>query len=325
MYANGDNRHREDLAHIIRQETQDGRLIVRFLVDAMQGELDGAKPHHRLDAARQLLAIGFDDAEAFIDAHSPDAHPRAAAHTRPANAASRRLDPKLAELIRQETDDGRTAVRFLVDVMQGALPDFKPHHRLAAARELLRRGFDDTPDDDPDDDDYDDYDDDCDDDTQDDRPPWNTLAEENLLIEKYYGNEDMRRKAVENTVFGQIQLEDRKTFENLPLHEVEALVEQYGSPQAWFAAVEKFVREEATLEQLRSGSIDTDADDHDTDDDAIANDDDTGDESRAPPDNPPPEDDEHRPDPGEPSKWDLRAANKVLDSTTQMEYHRSYW
>ena len=29
--------------------------------------------------------------------------------------------------------------------MQGNLQDFKPHHRLAAAKELLRRGFDNTP------------------------------------------------------------------------------------------------------------------------------------------------------------------------------------
>ena len=29
--------------------------------------------------------------------------------------------------------------------MQGNLEDFKPHHRLAAAKELLRRGFDNTP------------------------------------------------------------------------------------------------------------------------------------------------------------------------------------
>ena len=28
--------------------------------------------------------------------------------------------------------------------MQGNIPDFKPHHRLSAAKELLRRGFD-TP------------------------------------------------------------------------------------------------------------------------------------------------------------------------------------
>ena len=340
MYGHNGNTRRKGahtpLANIVRQETRDGRLIVRFLVDAMQGKLDGAKPHHRLDAARQLLAIGFDGAQAFIDHNTPDVQPRAAAaHSRTANASNGRLDPKLAKLIRQETDNGRTAVRFLVDVMQGKLPDFKPHHRLAAARELLHRGFDNARDEDPDD--Y--YHDrrpsrqrsqrpqrtakttprDRKDDTQNGRSPF---AERDLLIEKHYGSEDMSRKAVENTVFGKIELEDRKTFENLPSHELEALVQQYGSPEAWFAAVEKFVKAEATLEQLLSGSIDTD----DTDDTANADERDRrGDphagDGYAPQEEPPPEEPPPKP-PDEPSEWDLRAANKVLDSTTLMDYYR---
>ena len=336
MYGN--NRRKgahTPLANIVRQETRDGRLIVRFLVDAMQGKLDGAKPHHRLDAARQLLAVGFDGAQAFIDHNTPDVQPRAAAaSSRTANADNRRLDPKLAKLIRQETDNGRTAVRFLVDVMQGALPDFKPHHRLAAARELLHRGFDNAHAEDPDD--Y--YHDrrpsrrpkrtakttpgDRKDDTQNGRI---SLAERDL-VEKHYGSEDMRRKAIENTVYGKIELEDRRTFEDLTDHRVEALVHQYGSPKAWFAAVEKFARAEATLEQLLSGSIDLD----DTGDTANAN---AGSDERdrravphagdgyEPQEEPPPEEPPPKP-PNEPSEWDLRAANKVLDSTTLMGYYR---
>lgn len=340
---NGNNNRRKGahtpLANIVRQETRDGRLIVRFLVDAMQGKLDGAKPHHRLDAARQLLAIGFDGAQAFIDHNTPDVQPRAAASSRAANAASGRLDPKLAKLIRQQTDNGKTAVRFLVDVMQGKLQDFKPHHRLAAARELLHRGFGNTRDEDPED--Y--YHNrrssrrprgtakttsgDRKDDTRNGR---SSLAERELIIiEKHYGSEDMFRKAVENTVFGKIELEDRKTFENLPSHELEALVQQYGGPEAWFAAVEKFAKAEATLEQLLSGSIDLDdatnandgAGDRDRRGDPHAGDS-YAPQEEPPPEEPPPEDDEHRPDPGEPSIWDLKAANRVLDSTTLMAYYR---
>ena len=51
----------------------------------------------------------------------------------------------LSHIVAQETDHGRVAVRFLVSVMQGELPDFRPCHRLDAARELLRRGFDCAP------------------------------------------------------------------------------------------------------------------------------------------------------------------------------------
>ena len=81
-------------------------------------------------------------------AHTPSSSP---SPSRPASARLHALPPipastkELADIIKLETSDGRDAVRFLVDVMQGNLGDFKPHHRIAAAKELLRRGFDNTP------------------------------------------------------------------------------------------------------------------------------------------------------------------------------------
>ena len=133
------------LADIVREETDDGRLIVRFLIDVMQGLLEQSKPCHRLDAARQLLNLGFHPAQSFIDANT-HAAPTRKNSAPPASSAVKPspLHQELAALIREETDNGRTTVRFLVDVMQGTIPDFKPHHRLSAAKELLRRGFD-TP------------------------------------------------------------------------------------------------------------------------------------------------------------------------------------
>ena len=129
------------LADIVREETDDGRLVVRFLIDVMQGKVDDSKPCHRLDAARQLLNLGFDGAQSVIQSVSQSASARAQS-----TALSRSpLNQELADLIKLETSDGKDAVRFLVDVMQGNLQDFKPHHRLAAAKELLRRGFDNTP------------------------------------------------------------------------------------------------------------------------------------------------------------------------------------
>ena len=129
------------LADNIREETDDGRHIVRFLIDVMQGNIDDSRPCHRLDAARQLLNLGFDGARGVIQSASQSAGGRAPSRA-PTNS---RLNQELADIIKLETSDGRDAVRFLVDVMQGNLQDFKPHHRLAAAKELLRRGFDNTP------------------------------------------------------------------------------------------------------------------------------------------------------------------------------------
>ncbi|MCY3690644.1 MAG: hypothetical protein OXI54_13680 [Chloroflexota bacterium] len=157
-----------NLADIIAQETQDGRLIVRFLLSAMDGDLPDFQPCHRIDAARLLVKLGFDQAQAVID-RARDAQ-RAAAQRTPnrdsrsqpqpetrwlfdsaseseTQSAANSIRDQLAQIVREETDDGRVAVRFLIDAMQGEFPDFKPCHRPSAARELLQRGFDYVPDD----------------------------------------------------------------------------------------------------------------------------------------------------------------------------------
>ena len=143
--ANNPEATTPSLADIVREETEDGRVIVRFLIDVMQGQLEHSKPCHRLDAARQLLNLGFHQAQSFIDENthaSPTRKNSAPSALSAVNPSP--LHQELAALIREQTDNGRTTVRFLVDVMAGNLPDFKPHHRLSAAKELLRRGFD-TP------------------------------------------------------------------------------------------------------------------------------------------------------------------------------------
>ena len=154
------------LADIIAQETQDGRLIVRSLIDAMDGDLPDFQPCHRIDAAKLLVKLGFDQAQTAID-HANAQRARSAAaprqrdsHSRSqpqpqsqrqaeseSHSAAQRVRAQLAQIVREETDDGRIAIRFLIDAMQGEFPDFKPCHRLSAAKELLQRGFDYLPDD----------------------------------------------------------------------------------------------------------------------------------------------------------------------------------
>ena len=152
------------LADIIAQETQDGRLIVRFLLSAMDGDLPDFQPCHRIDAAKLLVKLGFDQAQAVID-HARAAQ-RANAQRTPnrdsraqpqpqaqrqaeseAQSATNSIRAQLAQIVREETGDGYITVQFLIDAMQGEFPDFKPCHRLSAAKELLQRGFDYLPDD----------------------------------------------------------------------------------------------------------------------------------------------------------------------------------
>ena len=136
------------LPTIIRDRTNDGITVVDFLIEVMQDERDGFKICHRLDAAKLLTKYGCackspvaerDEAIDFILDNPPEPSRR-----RVGSGASNEseFDTALAKVIRESTDDGRSVCRFLINVMEGEeLKAFKPHHRIAAARELLSRGF----------------------------------------------------------------------------------------------------------------------------------------------------------------------------------------
>ena len=101
------------LADIVREETQGGRRIVRFLVSAMQADLQDAKSHHRVEASRQLIDLSVDETAAFID--SP-----------------------IASLVREETQDARLIIRFLLSLIEGDIQDARMCHRLSASRLYAR-------------------------------------------------------------------------------------------------------------------------------------------------------------------------------------------
>ena len=146
--------------------TNDGYDIARFLADTMQGKTPGTKVCHRMDAAKHLIKYGFSQEEAKTPSPSTGQEPA------PAEAVGRDggeqpkisspsctsmsapvtyldiLNYETAHLIRAETAEGHTIVNFLVNVMNGVEHPYtpkklriKPADRIAAARELLRRGF----------------------------------------------------------------------------------------------------------------------------------------------------------------------------------------
>ncbi len=53
-----DRRIHSELAQIVSEHTDNGRTIVTFLVQAMEGELTDFKPCHRMSACKKLLHIG---------------------------------------------------------------------------------------------------------------------------------------------------------------------------------------------------------------------------------------------------------------------------
>ena len=153
--------------------TKDGHAIAQFLFNTMQGETPGVKVCHRMEATKHLIKYGFPDAECETTSDrlsraggNPEGQGERTNTPSPSiregwdggedspssmSAPVTHLDIlnyQIAHLIRHETAEGHTLVEFLIHIMTGKDRPFtprkfriKPADRMAAARELLRRGF----------------------------------------------------------------------------------------------------------------------------------------------------------------------------------------
>ena len=152
------------IAEIVREKTDNGRLIIEFFTDVMRGNIEGAQLCHRMDAAKELVKFGSEEAVRFIAKYKgiPCGHSlrgrrnsadpciaeertlvevtlnAPAALTREFLTVLSGIDELLMRrLIRAQTADGGTIIDFLDDVMQDRNEGFKTHHRIAAAKELI--------------------------------------------------------------------------------------------------------------------------------------------------------------------------------------------
>ena len=171
MCDNNEQRRPRSLADIVREKTNDGDTIVQFYLDVANGKLDdeGFEACHRQDAAKQIQAIAPElVAEAIarlagVQCHperrgkrptrrsrevgnpSPDAdrakaarHHEALEYLASALAApSLADDPRVAGIVRESTDQGKTVVSFLLHAMHGVVRGFRPNNRMEAAKELI--------------------------------------------------------------------------------------------------------------------------------------------------------------------------------------------
>ncbi len=142
------------LAEIVRQETDGGRRIVQFYLRVVEGERDGFELCHRLTAARRLDKIAPGLVAEFLLKHAnaqcrhsmrggrlPLVRRSPVKWIPPECRESAPRGPnvfrhRLAQLVREETDDGKAIVEFISGVMHGTLTGFKPCHRMEAAKEL---------------------------------------------------------------------------------------------------------------------------------------------------------------------------------------------
>ena len=143
----------------IQRLTNDGEVVVQFLVDVIQGTNYNAPLGHRIKSAEWLSALGGFIPEDAIP-KSATIRPRPKSEPKPdkANKADNQDKPDknlsvtekqilhfdIARLIKQETNDGETVVEFLIRVIskiEKSGENFTPAARMRAAKELLVRGF----------------------------------------------------------------------------------------------------------------------------------------------------------------------------------------
>ena len=134
------------LANIVAEVTDDGRRVVQFFMQVAEGRLDseGFQPNHRMDAAKELVKIGLTEFEDYIATNpSPPIRRKPRRKAQDISPEVEQTREELAKYARELTDDGRTVIRLYSEIMDGFRNDenFKPHHRIAAGRELLLRGF----------------------------------------------------------------------------------------------------------------------------------------------------------------------------------------
>ena len=133
-----------ELQQIIKDETDNGRGIVRFLFQAMQGEFLNFTPNHQLMAGRVLAILGIEQGIEFVEANRPPSLPRNTPQRRILDETDAMLtaaERELADYTRKMSRSGRKMIRFFLDAMNGLVKSFRPSLRIAAAKELIGCGF----------------------------------------------------------------------------------------------------------------------------------------------------------------------------------------
>ena len=139
-----------NLERYIRHITHDGKTLADFLVNTIQGNTGDATVTHKLQSVEWLAKFG-----GFIPETEPAKPARANAKSadnptkpdkKPPVTEKQILHFHMARQIREETQDGKTCIDFLVKVVEkdekrGSAENFTVAARMRAIRELLNRGW----------------------------------------------------------------------------------------------------------------------------------------------------------------------------------------
>ena len=134
-----------------RQATNDGKILVDFLVDNIQGSAPHVTVNHKFKSVEWLAKLGGFIPETAVSPSenknsAPARHCDNKTDSKPPVTEKQILHFEIARLIKQETQDGKTAIDFLTRVVaKGERPksgeNFTVAARMRATRELLIRGF----------------------------------------------------------------------------------------------------------------------------------------------------------------------------------------
>ena len=120
-----------EVASLIREETNDGYFIADFLARVMRGTAGKGSPVSDADRMRAALELMNRGLGRFGDSRN----------RRISNSQEELIHSGLSRYIRERTDNGLHAARFLLDVASGQEQSFSMHQRVVATRELVRRGW----------------------------------------------------------------------------------------------------------------------------------------------------------------------------------------
>ena len=148
------------LKQIVLEETNDGRDVVRYLRSTFM-DIEGAPQlyglrhkdyarSHKIAAARILARLGLEEGKrylrrTYVQTPFRRVHPEEEDGPKRDVAAS---TAQLYRMVKKETNDGRDIIIRFVGIMKGYYPEYKPHLRMAAAKELIRQiefDYDDEP------------------------------------------------------------------------------------------------------------------------------------------------------------------------------------
>ena len=135
-----------DIAHLIRQETAEGHTIAEFLSHVMTRRDQPFTPKKlrikhtdRMAAAKEILRRGHGHwgRKPKLKVYADDVEDTNDYDT---------LHTDLAKRMREYNEHGTDAIRFLLDVMNDTSLDpeegYTWHHKMSAAHEIIRRGWD---------------------------------------------------------------------------------------------------------------------------------------------------------------------------------------